>query len=213
MDNQEENLSSTEQQILEAAKSVFLEKGMDGARMQEIADRAGINKALLHYYFRSKDKLFITIFRNIIRNLFDEINLHLQNNDDIFDFIEKFVTTYVSLLHENPFLPNFIINEMNRNHDNVIQIFKSENIIRYKSNLDVMLKKSIAEGKIIPITSAELIIDMIGLCVFPVVAKPMILNFLLQGDAEKHASLFEKGRSEHVINLLKQSLTPHKQTK
>ena len=53
---------NTEQTILEAAKKIFIHKGMDGARMQEIADEAGINKALLHYYFRSKDKLFEAIF-------------------------------------------------------------------------------------------------------------------------------------------------------
>ena len=53
---------STEEKILNAAKKVFLTKGMDGARMQDIADEAGINKALLHYYFRSKDKLFEQIF-------------------------------------------------------------------------------------------------------------------------------------------------------
>ena len=54
--------ADTEQLILEAAKKVFFNKGFDGARMQEIADVAGINKALLHYYFRSKDKLFEAIF-------------------------------------------------------------------------------------------------------------------------------------------------------
>jgi len=54
---------------------------------------------------------------------------------------------------------------------------------------------------------------MIGLCVFPIVAKPMIVNFLLQGDIDKHKTLFVEGRSEHVINLLKQALTPHNQTK
>lgn len=212
MDNSVENIHSTEQQILEAAKSVFLEKGMDGARMQEIADRAGINKALLHYYFRSKDKLFLTIFRNIIRNLFEEIHLHLENNDDIFEFIEKFVNTYVSLLEQNPFLPNFIINEMNRNHENVVQIFESENLIKYKSSLDVMLKKSVAAGKIIPVTGAELIVDMIGLCVFPVVGKPMILNFLFLGDTKGYTE-FMSGRREHIINILKQALTPLNQTK
>ena len=213
MENEKENISSTEQQILEAAQNVFLEKGMDGARMQEIADRAGINKALLHYYFRTKDKLFLTIFRNLIGNLFKKINLQLQTNDDVFEFIEKFVSTYLSLLGRNTYLPNFIINEMNRNHQNIVQIFESENLIQYKSKLDAMIDKSVAEGKLIPITGAELIADMIGLCVFPVVAKPMILSFLLQGDTNKYASLFLKGRSEHVVNLLKQALTPNNQKK
>jgi len=212
MTNKEENINTTEQLILEAAKSVFLEKGMDGARMQEIADRAGINKALLHYYFRTKDKLFITIFRNLISNLFEQINLHLQNNDDVFMFIEKFVTAYMTMLQQNIYLPNFILNEMHRNHENIVQIFESERVIQNVPKLEKMIKKSVEGGEIIPITAENLIIDMIGLCVFPVVGKPVILNFLFQGNTVDHAKFME-GRKEHVINLIKQSLTPCNQTK
>ena len=65
---------STEKKILEAAKKVFIAKGMAGARMQDIADEAGINKALLHYYFRSKDKLFETIFAEIAQRFLPRIN-------------------------------------------------------------------------------------------------------------------------------------------
>ncbi|MBE0649260.1 MAG: TetR/AcrR family transcriptional regulator [Bacteroidales bacterium] len=212
MENEKGNISTTEQQILEAAKSVFLEKGMDGARMQEIADRAGINKALLHYYFRTKDKLFITIFRNLISNLFEQINLQLQNNDDIFDFVEKFVTNYIAMLEHNVYLPNFIMNEMNRNHENIVQIFESERVIQNVPKLEKIIKKSVEAGEIIPITAENLITDMIGLCVFPVVGKPVILNFLFRGDIAAHKKFME-GRKEHVINLIKNSLTPGKQIK
>ncbi|HNA17232.1 MAG TPA: helix-turn-helix domain-containing protein, partial [Ferruginibacter sp.] len=52
----------TEQKILESARNVFIQKGLAGARMQDIADHAGVNKALLHYYFTSKDKLFNIVF-------------------------------------------------------------------------------------------------------------------------------------------------------
>ena len=54
----EKRTATTEQQILEAARKIFREKGFEGARMQEIADAAKINKAMLHYYFRSKELLF-----------------------------------------------------------------------------------------------------------------------------------------------------------
>ena len=60
---------STEQKIREAARKVFQAKGMHGARMQDIADTAGINKALLHYYFRSKDQLFEAIFKEALQQL------------------------------------------------------------------------------------------------------------------------------------------------
>lgn len=72
---------TTESLILEAACQVFLDKGLEGARMQEIADRAGINKALLHYYFRTKEKLFERVFESVIASVFPQV-LHLIGSDE-----------------------------------------------------------------------------------------------------------------------------------
>ena len=71
---------STEDKILEAAKNVFVTKGMEGARMQEIADEAGINKALLHYYFRSKERLFEAIFSEVIQMAFPQLTQILKSD-------------------------------------------------------------------------------------------------------------------------------------
>ena len=65
--------NTTEQKILEAAQEVFHEKGYDGARMQEIADKASINKGLLHYYFKTKDSLFEAIFSIAFRQMIAQI--------------------------------------------------------------------------------------------------------------------------------------------
>lgn len=199
--------NTTEDQILKAAREVFIEKGMDGARMQEIADRAGINKALLHYYFRSKEKLFRTIFKNLIHTLFKNINQALQNEENIFNFIQKFVRTYLALLDQNPYLPNFIVNEINRNHENIVQIIESSEINRPK--LEQLIKKEMDTGNIRPITLNVLIIDVLSLCIFPVAAKPLILNFLYKGDVQQHEE-FTQQRADHIIELITQYLTPAK---
>src|SRR5271156_3051845 len=102
-----------EQRILAAAKKVFLLKGMDGARMQDIADEAGINKALLHYYFRSKEKLFEVIFREAMDQLFPRIIGILNADKPLFDKIESFCGEYVGMLLNNPYLPMFVMNEVN----------------------------------------------------------------------------------------------------
>ncbi|MEZ4979992.1 MAG: helix-turn-helix domain-containing protein [Saprospiraceae bacterium] len=80
---------TTEEKIIQAAKSAFLEHGMAGARMQDIADRAGINKALLHYYFRSKEKLFEIIFKEAFFKLVPQLNEILSHDDDFFIIIRK----------------------------------------------------------------------------------------------------------------------------
>ena len=96
---------STEQIILEAAKKVFVRKGMAGARMQDIADEAGINKALLHYYFRNKEKLFEMIFMEAAEKFFPRINAIFDSDQPLFEKIESFCEEYISVVMENPYLP------------------------------------------------------------------------------------------------------------
>src|SRR3954463_7666646 len=103
-----------EQKILEAAKQVFFDKGMHGARMQDIADKAGINKAMLHYYFRSKEKLFETIFIDATGHLFPKLSSILESDKTIFEKIELICVEYINQIQQIPYLPIFIISEASR---------------------------------------------------------------------------------------------------
>src|SRR5690348_15318513 len=105
---------STEDKILAAAKKIFLKKGMAGARMQDIADEAGINKAMLHYYFRSKDKLFEQIFTEVASHFLPKIIAILASERTVFEKIETFCTEYISQVMQTPYVPIFILNEINR---------------------------------------------------------------------------------------------------
>ena len=87
---------TTEEKILTAAKQVFLTRGMDGARMQDIADEAGINKALLHYYFRSKDQLFEKIFLEVAHAFLPRVLGILESESTLFEKIERFCNEYIS---------------------------------------------------------------------------------------------------------------------
>ena len=106
---------NTEDKIVEAAKTVFIQKGMDGARMQQIADEAGINKALLHYYFRTKNKLFEKIFSLVFRDIFEVLEMAVMKELSFEQFLEQFVTEYINLLKRKPYIPQFVIHEINRN--------------------------------------------------------------------------------------------------
>jgi AcrR family transcriptional regulator len=106
--------SNTEEKIVQAAEKVFIEKGMAGARMQQIADEAGINKALLHYYYRSKEKLFSIVFRTAIRALIPNLIKSYNSREGDFQFkIRKFVDTYLTMMEKNPHIPGFVIHELN----------------------------------------------------------------------------------------------------
>src|SRR6476619_6643320 len=105
---------NTEEKILAAAKKVFLKEGMAGARMQDIADEAGINKALLHYYFRSKDKLFETIFTETSSRFIPRMNQVMDSDLPLFEKISMFCEAYISQMQQNPYIVLFIMNEANK---------------------------------------------------------------------------------------------------
>ena len=111
----------TEQKILDAAEAIFHEKGFDGARMQEIADQASINKGLLHYYFKSKDALFDAIFNVAVKRMSGNINSILQMEISLEEKIDLIIDSYMNLLLRNSSLPRFVITEINKDSDRFIK--------------------------------------------------------------------------------------------
>lgn len=185
---------STEEKILEAAKAVFTEKGLDGARMQDIADKAGINKALLHYYFRSKDKLFEVIFLEQAAKFMPGMIEMLTSDLPFFEKIEKFVDAYITVLIENPLLPLFILNEVNKNAQGLAKkIWGSGRppITAVQQAIDKEVKK----GLIKPISALQLMLNMVSLCVFPFLAKPLV-QFISQTNNAQFNQLMEERKKE-----------------
>ena len=99
----------TEDRILEAAKTVFMKHGLYGARMQDIADTAGINKALLHYYFRSKEKLFDKVFEGALVKYFKQMDVFSDSSLPIKQRVFKYVDNIIDFYAEYPQMSMFII--------------------------------------------------------------------------------------------------------
>ncbi len=104
--------SDTELLILAAALEEFSIHGRQGARTQQIADRAGVNKALLHYYFRSKDRLYEEVFTYVFHTYFFQLAETLRADGDFPTVLRAFIHRYVDLLNENPALPMFLMREV-----------------------------------------------------------------------------------------------------
>ena len=195
---------NTEEQILDAAKNVFQTKGMDGARMQEIADKAGINKAMLHYYYRSKQLLFEAVFKNAFSLLAPQLNAILNDDSSIEDKIKKFTSNYISFILKHPYLPNFIIQELNRNQDFILKLKNNKgfpNLNRFKKQVDEEVKKGIIK----PISAEQLFINILALNIFPFVAKPLIMAFT-NTDNKAYRQLMEDRKIEvanFIINSIK----------
>jgi AcrR family transcriptional regulator len=196
--------SETEDKVLQAARTVFQRKGFDGARMQDIADEAGINKALLHYYFRSKDRLFDAVFRDAFNNFFPRVQEILASDITLEKKLEGFIDKYIDMVKANPFLPIFILNEINRNPDKIDEIINLH-VINPKL-LFVAVQKEIDSGEIRAVDPRHLMVSIIGMCLFPFLAKPIIKNFLLDNnDAEFEKFLSE--RKKEISELVLKSLT------
>jgi len=167
------NSLTTQALILKAARKVFIRKGLSGARMQEIADEAGINKALLHYYYRTKDNLFNAVFMEALRHIQSEFFTILNSDMDLFDKIRFFFDRYIGFLQENSFLPGFILHELNQNPDRLIEFFKNAGI-RPPINFIIQISEEAKNQRIIPVNPIQFLMNMLSLAVFPIVASPLI---------------------------------------
>lgn len=165
---------------MEAARQEFFKKGFEGARMQAIADAAGINKALLHYYFNNKETLFNEIFEASFRKFIPHVEEMISQEQDIFIIIRKFVHAYISLMQSQPSLPLFLFHEINKDADRVFKlIFNNEQptmMFMLYQKFDTAQKANLIK----PIRLEQLVMNIMSMCVFPFLAKPMmqrVMNF------------------------------------
>lgn len=195
---------TTENEILKAAKEIFHVKGMDGTRMQEIADKAKINKALLHYYYRSKQLLFEAVFKSAFSLLAPQLNKVLNDESDLFEKITKFTENYISFVIKHPYLPNFVIQELNRNPEFLLKLRAEKNfpsIDKFK----LQVSDAIKEGVIKPISAEQLFINIISLNIFPFIGEPLLMA-LVNVDKDSYNKILENRKTEvasFIINSIK----------
>jgi AcrR family transcriptional regulator len=192
---------STEQRILAAAKQIFMLKGMAGARMQDIADQAGINKALLHYYFRSKEKLFGVIFKEAISSFIPRITAIISDpGTSLFYKLEKFCSEYITMMAQNPYVPLFVINEMHKQPGEFLK--KMWGNKKPPVNLLIgQIREDIRLGRIRQIDPYQLLMNIISLCIFPFIGKPM-WSFVTGTDEDDFAQLIEKRKKDVPLFII-----------
>lgn len=197
--------ATAEEQILAAARKIFLEKGLEGARMQDIADAAGFNKALVHYYFRSKEKLFETIFQQVAAEFLPKIFGILQAPVPLFEKIQMFCEAYITQEIKTPYVPMFIMNEINKGPEAFLKkVLQSKN-----PPVDVVLKQIKEEAKkgiIKPVEPVQLLMNILGLCVFPFLARPMLQS--ITGLSMKQFEDMMEKRKQEVAKMIIDSLKP-----
>lgn len=167
--------TSTEEKIKEAARAVFTSKGYAATKVRDIAAEADINLSLVNYYFRSKEKLFQLIMAETIQKLFDKIQPIIYNESTtVTEKLEDIARHYLDLLLENPDLPLFVVNEIMSGSNKLPQmtdngkLFLNSHFAKQVINLQ-------REGKI-QFHPVNILMNLIGMIVFPFLARPLIFK-------------------------------------
>lgn len=195
----------TDERIMNSAQEVFHLKGFAGARMQEIADKAEINKGLLHYYYKSKDKLFEAVFNIALKQMLGRLNEVLREDIELFPKIEKLVDNYISVLSINTFIPNFVFQESNRDPNFFIDKFRKFNTLEGVKIFEEQIKEETAKGNIIEIDPKQLFINIISMSIFPFIAKPIAMGILELNEKDYKKIIEDRKKliTEFTINAIK----------
>jgi TetR/AcrR family transcriptional regulator len=204
---------ATEQRILDAAHAVFLRSGTAGARMQEIADEAGVNKALLHYYFRSKDRLAEAVFQRVAIRLFPPLFSIMGSDLPLEDKVRRFVVHELDTLSASPFVPSYLISEINQHPERVRQLVKAATgleihgvAMRMRDALQAQIDRRVADGTLRPIAAEQFIVNLLALCIFPFATRPLLATALGMDDAGYRA--FIERRKAELPDFFLNALRP-----
>ena len=201
--------SETEERIFRAAVDVFSMHGKEGARMQIIADAAGINKALVHYYFRSKDKLYDQAFDFIVKKYFSQLGDALQDQKDFASLLKALIDRYCDLLEANPMIYKFIFREVITGAPVLGSKFKLLLDELDNNPLETFTKKlktAIRKKEIRPVDPLQTFITVIGSLVFYFLSFPLLSS--LRPELLLRREQFAKERKKHVYELLYNGLKP-----
>ena len=195
---------STDKIILQSAREVFMKSGLQGARMQEIADKASINKAMLYYYYRSKEDLFKAVFIEEIYKVMPKISELLAIDLPLFDKIRYFVENYIDTIKRNKHMPIFVLTEINQNPERIVS-FAREKVMTYFHVFVKDVEKAYKEGLIIKIEPQQLIVNMLAMCLFPFAARPMVKGIFGMNENQFDDFIDQRKKEvpEFIINAIK----------
>lgn len=194
-----------EERILAAARTVFIRRGFDGARMQEIANEAGYNKSMLHYYYRDKDSLFHEVFIGVAGQIIPPLINLLDEDLGLMAKIDKIVDLHLTNLDNHPYMPGFLTQELNRHPERITEMVK-ELDIHLPDKFVRQVKLAVSAGEIAPIKPAQLVINVLALCVFPYVGGPMVSAVMRLDDDEYNRLL--KERKKLLPQFIRKALEP-----
>ena len=203
----------TERRILDAAHAVFVRAGTAGARTLEIAKEAGVNPALLHYYFRTKERLAEAVFRRAAGQLLPAVVRILGSDATLEDKVEQVVQVELQFLSKAPYLPAYILSELAHHPDRAPQLIAAVTGevpvalgTHLRSVLAAQIDARVRDRTMHPISPDQFAVNLLALCVFPFAARPLFMA--LFGIDQKGFEQFIDRRRRELAPFFLRALRP-----
>lgn len=194
-----EEKQDAENKIKEAARRVFLAQGYEGAKMRQIAEEAGVNLAMINYYFRSKEQLFQSIYAETFAQFVGQMAEMINEPTPLEVKIWKIVDRYTDFIMDNPLIPSFILSEQQANDGAFFKEMGVRGLIE-KSLFKKQLVEEAEKGNIRAVEPLQVIMTILGNIVFPVVARPVVSY--VGGLDEQGFQDFMKARKQIVPEMI-----------
>lgn len=197
-----------ERQIIETAQQLFIEKGFAGTSMSDIAATVGINRPTLHYYFRTKDKMFKAVFDSIVISLMPKIHDIIKLDIPFVDRMGMVLDEYIELFTKEPYLPKFICGEIQRDVNHLLEVAKE---LQFEAALSLVKDTLLAEmeaGKIKKVPLPMVFLTFYSLLTYPFLVRNLITTLFL--DNEEDFTSFLQEWKQHIITELTNLLSNDK---
>lgn len=190
-----------EERILACAEKLFLEKGFDATSMSDIALCAGINRPTLHYYFRTKDKMFRAVLARIVLSFVPRVYEIVASSDKpVVERVSQVADAYIAIFMAKPCLPLFMAREIQRDFDFLVRMLRQEQIDRYVHKIIRALQTEMDEGKLKKMPLRTLFYTFYGLLVFPFLSRRLTESLLLE-EGESFADMLAGWKKQVVAQV------------
>jgi len=194
-----------EQKIIEAAKATFLKKGFKDTNMSDIAAEVGLTRPAMHYYFRTKERLFQAVFGDILMSFHPKVSDTITSDLPLEEKIGAIADAYLAILKENPQLPMFLMKEAMRDFEGFVQMALGINISQAGNNFFSAIESEMEAGKIKKVPIIEIFYTFYGLVAMPFLTMPIASHIF--GQAQIDELLNERWRT-HVVRHMMLLLEP-----
>lgn len=199
-----------ESKIIEAAKALFIENGYAETSMSDIAARVGINRPVLHYYFRTKDRMFGAVFGAIVQQIFPKLQETIVSpNMPVGERIAHVVDTYFEVFKRNPSLPLFIMREIHRDAELILTVTNASPMKPVFEKLVGRLREEMEEGKLKTVPLTVLFYTLYGLMTFPFLTKGLV-EISLSEDGSSFDEVLAQWKP-YIVRQMEHLLCPNRE--